>query len=180
MKKYLKSSLVLMLLLSVSCTSVSNSEESSANKAENIQNQISEDTYKNWVEVGKIEDGVAILTADKNNLIESLNQNLYVTTGKSTRVNDVSIERIDDFFYLLFRSKKQRVTFYVQKSKDSNILRAAATTVCTTSECTQEPLGCIPKYDITPAGQDGIGTCTPCANGGKCTKTVSGKSLISN
>tara|TARA_R100001369_G_scaffold2745_5_gene8928 strand:+ start:49856 stop:50368 length:513 start_codon:yes stop_codon:yes gene_type:complete len=170
-----------MLFLSLSCTNESDSEESSASKVENIQqNEITEDTYKNWVEVGKIEDGVAVLTADKNNLINSLNQNLFVTTGKSTRMTDVSLERIEDFFYLLFTSDKQRVTFYVQKSKDSNILRAAATTVCTTSECTQEPLGCIPKYDITPAGQEGIGTCTPCANGGKCTKTVSGRSLISN
>jgi len=35
---------------------------------------------------------------------------------------------------------------------------------CTTSDCSTEVKGCIPK---------GTSSCTPCKNGGKCTKTVS-------
>lgn len=180
MRKYLIFNAFLILFVIFSCSNESSTGDPELNEELNNQKKpILDENYKSWVDIGRIEDGNAILTADKNNLIKSLNQNLFIVSGSSNRVSKVSIEKINDSFYLLFTGGKMRVAFYVEKIKGSNILRAAGSTSCSTTECSQEPLGCIPEYPLTPAGEEGIGICTPCENGGKCTKTVSARSLIS-
>jgi hypothetical protein len=170
--------MVILMLVANSCSN-ENSNDNDINSVESAKKAIlDEDNLKGWVDVGKIENNQIVFTANKKNLINSLNDNLLI--GKEAYVNEVSIERNKDFYYLRFTGEKIKVMFYVQLSDDGVTLRAAAKTSCSTSDprCLQEELGCIPEYSDTPAGQSGIGTCTECSNGGTCTKTVSGDPQI--
>ncbi|MBO3117658.1 hypothetical protein J4050_12950 [Winogradskyella sp. DF17] len=170
--------LALLMLVILSCSDENTNVTESNSEVPAKKAITNEDKLNGWVNVGKLENDRIVFTANKKNLINSLNDNLLM--GKEAYVNEVTIERIKDFYYLLFSGEKIRVTFYVQLSDDGVTLRAAAKTSCSTSDpgCLQEELGCIPQYSDTPAGQSGIGTCTECSNGGTCTKMVSGDTQI--
>jgi hypothetical protein len=174
MKNYLIYTLFLTLMILVSCANDKeinlNSEEIDTNS---ITASISEDSYDGWVVVGKVESGVPVLTVDKNKLIEMVNTNLFEASGKTTRMNEVYLEIFDNSYYLTFKGDKHKASFYVQESKYGRGLMAAGKTVCTTSDCSDEQLGCVAKYPDNLPGREGIGYCTPCANGGGCTKTNS-------
>jgi hypothetical protein len=162
-------------------TSCSNKDNSTANietsKKSAKRELIKESGYSLWLEIGILKDGVPVLTADKNSLIEAVNKNHLEESGIGPILENVSIDEIENSFYLTFLGPEVKVSFYVQK-RSNNTLLAASGTSCKTTACSQEHRGCIPSYPNNPAGEAGIGICTPCANGGDCSKTVSGISLL--
>ena len=170
--------MVMLMLVTISCSN-ENSNEEGVNLEDSIKKSTVELTKANgWVKIGKLDNDQIVLTANKQKLINSLNQNLLI--GQEDYVNDLHIDRIKDSYYLFFTGEKIRVAFYVQLDKDNVSLMAAAKTSCSTSDpgCIEEQLGCIPEYPDNPPGQAGIGTCTKCSNGATCTKTVSGDPQI--
>ena len=119
--------------------------------------------------VGKLENGQPTLTAKKAKLLTSLNTNLPKASGINGNFNDVTIVKIQDNYFLTFKGEKYKSTFSIQV-QGVDMYVQPVTVTCTTSDCADEELGCIPS-----------GTkCTACGNKGKCTKTISNGALISN
>lgn len=127
-----------------------------------------------WLAIGEIQDGKAVLTADKTELLRAYNQNLQRFSGINGEFTEVSIETAAQGGYtLVFLGKAYKSTFRVEKA-DGTVLRVNYTISCTTSDCSQETGGCEPRFN----GGD-RGNCSPCSNDGECTKTVSSSSLLS-
>jgi hypothetical protein len=141
------------------------------------KSKIDDSKVNHLVEIGSLKNGVPVITVDKQKLIKSVNINHIHKAGFNPEVVDVMIDQIDDVYYLKFTGEKYRVTFYLELNNNQTFM-ANSTTSCSTSACSNEQLGCIPEYPDNPAGKSGIGTCTPCGNGGDCTKTVSNQSLF--
>lgn len=163
---------VLLLLMVSACTN--EDKENYPDENNTTISKIIEENYKGWVTVGKLENNRPVFTVNKENLIKSLNENLFLLTGEISKIDKVSFEKFEKINYLVFSGNNVKVTFYVQKSKGSNNLMAAGKTACRTVDCSQEQLGCVVKYPNNLPGQDGIGYCTPCGNGGVCEKINSG------
>lgn len=122
-------------------------------------------------QIGNIENGSVKLTANKDLLIKNLKKNLSATAGIVGDFTDVSIIKIEEKYYLVFKGATYKSTFAVSTKKDGSnvtLLYVVPTVTCTTSDCASEQNGCCP---------DGY-ACTPCANKGKCTKTVTDDSLL--
>jgi hypothetical protein len=128
-----------------------------------------------WKEVGKIENGKPILTIDKAVVLKSFNESLLKYSNIDGKFTDVKlISSNDGSFLFVFSGPVYRSTVYARKSvRSSAIIEALTTTSCTTSDCSSDPKGCIVMYD----SQD-IGYCSPCGNGGSCTKTSTGKTAM--
>lgn len=170
--------IILITLMTVSCTTNERAvEDLNQKNSETTTTRIDRSKYNLWSEVGAIKDGKLVITADKQKMIEAINRNHIEKAGFNPNVENVSIEKMDSNYYLSFTGKEYKVTLYLQLEENSTLFAAAGTS-CSTSACSQEQFGCIPQYPNNPAGQSGIGTCTPCANGGGCTKTTSDASLI--
>ncbi|MEJ7627420.1 MAG: hypothetical protein WKF35_11190 [Ferruginibacter sp.] len=121
--------------------------------------------------IGELRDGNAILTSDKGRLINAYTTNLLRASQIEARFTDVKITIINSSYYLIFSGERIKSAFLVAINAN-NILRVADVGIsCTTSDCASEMYGCIPE-----AG--GVLACEPCANKGKCTKTVSSSSLL--
>jgi hypothetical protein len=123
--------------------------------------------------IGKIDNGNPVLTVDKIALLKKYNTNLQKVAnidGQFTNVSLISVE--GDDYVLVFFGKDYKSVISVKR--EGQILLARGTISCTTSDCSQETTGCVPKFE---KGSD-LGYCTPCNNGGKCTKTVSSISLL--
>lgn len=119
--------------------------------------------------VGKLENGQPVLTADKAKLISSLNTSLTKITGAATNFNSVSITKVQNYYYLIFKGGTTKSAFSIEVEGEKLYANPISIT-CTTSDCASEELGCLPS-----------GTrCTECANKGKCTKTISDGALIAN
>ncbi len=122
--------------------------------------------------VGRIQDGKPILTIDKDNILKVYNAKLFKYSGIDGKFSDIEIKSVEGSGYaLVFSGPFYKSAFFVQS--EGNELRALASTSCTTSDCSSEPLGCVVKYD----GGD-FGYCSPCANAGKCTKTSTSESML--
>lgn len=125
-------------------------------------------------EIGKLIDDKPVLTIDKDRIIKNFSANLFKLSNINAQFNDVVLSKVSDNDYaLVFRgnSHKSSLAVFVENGKMS----AVVTTSCTTTDCSQERLGCIVKYEFPG---DEIGACSPCGNGGNCTKTNSSKSLL--
>ncbi|WP_426431017.1 hypothetical protein ACPX19_01350 [Winogradskyella sp. HB-48] len=167
-----------LVVLLLGCSN-ENQTELEETKSKNLRtSSIDEDSYKLWLEVGKLENNKSVLTINKSKLINNLNKNFTKINGVNPNVEEVSLVEIDNSFYLIFKGKKTSISFYVQESKYGRGLIVAQGTSCTTDECSQEQLGCIPYYPDNDPGHEGIGSCTPCSNGGKCKKTVTNLTVL--
>jgi hypothetical protein len=125
-----------------------------------------------WEVIGTIENGVAVLTINKAEVLNAFNANLLAISKINGKFTDVTLSSTDDGNYLLlFKGSVYKSSLFVKKQ--STRLEALTTTSCTTSACSTEPRGCVVMYD-----SDQIGYCSPCGNGGVCTKTSSSTSLI--
>lgn len=125
-----------------------------------------------WEVIGKIDNGVPILTINKAEVLKAFNANLYAASKIDGKFTDVTILSTNDGNYLMvFKGSLYKASLFVRKQ--STRLEALTTTSCTTSSCSTEPRGCVVMYD-----GDDIGYCSPCGNGGGCTKTSTGTSLI--
>lgn len=124
-------------------------------------------------QVGVIENGKAVLTADKTTLMTNYNKNLLTRSKIDAKFSDVAIVEYErGKFVLVFSGPNHKSAFAITIS--TNKALAETTTSCTTSDCSQETYGCLVKYE---SGSE-IGYCSPCANLGKCTKTTSNSSLL--
>lgn len=156
------------------CTVIFSVFLSSCTDETNSDNQIEEKSLEdNWVEIGALVDGEPVITGDKDALLESWNTNLLKLSGINGDFNDVYIDDTEGDYLLVFKGNQIQSSFYVEL-RNSSAFFAAGDTSCTTSDCSQENRGCVVKYD---QGQPGY--CSPCNNGGKCTKTTSNIAMIS-
>jgi len=131
---------------------------------------------KSKTQVGVFENGRALLTIDKSNVLKVYNENLLKYSQIDAKFNDVSLLAIEGGNYaLVFTSENCKSSFFV--SNENGRLMAGNTTSCTTTDraCSKESLGCVPMY-ANPT--DLYGYCSDCASGGTCTKTTSSSSLI--
>lgn len=126
-----------------------------------------------WKTVGVISNGIPTLTINTAQAITDYNANLLQASGINGNFTSLELLQLGNGTYLLiFKGETYSSSFYVKSDAAGNLMASAGLS-CTTSACSQETYGCIPQYN----GGD-IGSCTPCANGGVCTKTVSGAALF--
>lgn len=124
--------------------------------------------------VGKLENGKPVITVDKLKMIEIYNANLLRYSGIKAQFTQVEIvknpseDHAEEPYFLVFKGAAYSSSFVV--TEHDSQLKAIAGISCTTSACAEEDLGCTPKATGW--------ACRPCANKGKCTKTVTGFSLI--
>jgi hypothetical protein len=125
-----------------------------------------------WKPVGSIQSGHPVLTVEKTALLDAYNTNLSRQAKIEGNFSDVSLQSLGNGTYaLVFTGTEYRSSFYVRLRGQG--LEALSNTSCTTSDCSNEPRGCLVMYD-----PDDIGYCSPCDNGGKCTKTSSSISML--
>jgi hypothetical protein len=137
------------------------------------EHQTENNEFKNhWKTIGSIQNGNPVITVEKTALLTAYNANLLRQSNIEGHFTDVNIQPLDRGDYaLVFTGTKYRSSLYVRAREQS--LEALSNTSCTTSDCPTEPRGCLVMYD-----PDDIGYCSPCENGGKCTKTSSSISLL--
>ncbi|AXG70396.1 hypothetical protein KORDIASMS9_02636 [Kordia sp. SMS9] len=130
-----------------------------------------------WIEIGYIKDGMPYITFDTKKALTTLSANMKKYANIDANYTSVYVASIDDTYNLLFEGDTYRTSFYVKVIESPSKLEVAnATTTiaahrkitCTTSECSHESTGCAVKYDRE---NNDLPYCSPCANGGKCTKT---------
>ncbi|MFO7743756.1 MAG: hypothetical protein R6V36_00055 [Psychroflexus sp.] len=170
----------MLLIITFGITSCNSDNSKNSNESQVEELEVKSDVKKefegNWLKVGVIRDGQPLITGDKNTLLESWNSNLFKLSGIKSNFTDVYIYGADGDYQLIFKGPEFQSSFYVKRS-DSDSLFAAGDTSCTTSACLEEAEGCIVKYKLSKP--EAPGYCSPCANGGKCTKTTSSFSMIS-
>jgi hypothetical protein len=119
--------------------------------------------------IGKIKNGDIVFTQDKNKLLANFNANLLTLSGIDGQFTTVNIKSYNKKqYYLVFEGAKYKSTFSIDVRGD--YLTVSAFTTCTTSACSGEQKGCVPNMNA----------CTPCGNGGACTKNVSIRSLLAD
>ncbi len=127
---------------------------------------------KGWKDIGEMVNGLPTLTIDKVQALENYNNNLFQMSHIEGNFNDVSIVKLaDGSLALVFVGEVYSSSFYV-RADQSGRLKAFSGTSCTTSDCSSELLGCVVKYESD------LAYCSPCSNGGTCTKTSSSSSLF--
>jgi len=131
-------------------------------------------SQRKTTQIGVIENGKVIFIANKGTLLTNYNKNLLSQSNIDARFNNVNIVEYEKGKYLLIFSGPNHKSALAVFADENQKLMAETTTSCTTSDCSQETYGCLVKYE--PGAE--IGYCSPCANGGKCTKTTSNESLL--
>ena len=124
--------------------------------------------------VGEIVAGNPVLTMDKAEMLKIYNINLLKYAGIEGQFTGAAIKPAGDGNYvLLFAGKTCRSVLAL--SNYSGKLAPTGTS-CTTTDCSSEPHGC----EVTYGTGSNAGTvyCSPCSNGGKCTKTSTSTSLL--
>lgn len=117
--------------------------------------------------IGNLVNDIPVLTVEKAGLLSAYNANLLKASNIDGQFSDVTIQvNGKKEYYLVFTGKKFKSTFSVELTNGE--LRALSSISCTTSECSAEPLGCVPLSTA----------CSKCGNGGKCTKTITENSLL--
>ncbi len=126
--------------------------------------------------LGTVQNGEPKLTLNAPDLIKVFNRKLLEVSKIDGQFSSVNLVKYNTYYLLVFKGAKLKSSFLVTEGgKDPNgytTLVAVNTVTCTTSDCASEQFGCVPDGNV------GGGACTPCANKGTCTKTVSGSSLL--
>ncbi|QHI39044.1 hypothetical protein IMCC3317_44440 [Kordia antarctica] len=171
--KYLSMIALAFAFLLSGCTSDQEATQSNEENAAKSELPIIE---ADWVEIGYIKDGMPYITFDTKKALNTLSENMKKYANIDENYTSVYVASIDEDYNLLFEGKTYRTSFYVKAIKSTEKLATEASyrlvvarkITCTTSECSHEATGCAVKYD--PDNLD-LPYCSPCANGGKCTKT---------
>lgn len=119
-------------------------------------------------EVGKISNGVIEQNQGLDAYIPKLQRNLARLSNLNVSFNSVTVLEFDKQYYLQFRGGEFKTTFLVKLNSAGKLIADDGVS-CTTTACSSEPQGCVPGYGSY---------CTPCANKGACTKTVSTVSML--
>ena len=126
-----------------------------------------------WKVVGEVVNGNPELTLDKSETIETLRANLLLFSGIDAEFNDIIIRDMSDGIYSLMFVGDEYVTSFHARNTNSVIgIEAMTGTSCTTTECSSELLGCVVKYE------GDLAYCSPCSNGGVCTKTSTSSAMF--
>lgn len=129
--------------------------------------------------IGKLDNSVPVVTANKTTLLSNFTRNLLSLSGINGNFTDVVIIPDGGKYYLVFKGSEFRSSMLLKSVPNSDNTTTnfyeddgggGGHVTCTTSDCASEPRGCVPS----PVGL----SCTPCANKGKCTKTVSSASML--
>lgn len=124
--------------------------------------------------VGEIVAGNPVLTMNKAEMLKLYNMNLLKFTGIDGQFTDASIKPAGTGNYvLLFTGKTCRSALALVNNGGK---LAPSGISCTTTDCSSEPHGCEVTYGTGPDA--GTVYCSPCSNGGKCTKTSTSTSLL--
>lgn len=123
--------------------------------------------------VGELQGGVPVITVDQQSLRSTYNTNLLTLSGIDGQFISVSLvisteAGID--YYLVFNGPVYKSSLPANLGSDGVSIVVIGTMSCTTSACSSEDSGCVPRGN-------GL-SCSPCANKGTCTKTVSSNSMI--
>jgi hypothetical protein len=167
-----KITFILLLITLTFFTSCTDNNTGTEIPAKETNNSKLEKNNTKWVEVGAIVNGVPVVTGNKTALIANWNETLSEKSGIRGNFTDVYIIQDGEDYQLVFEGANYKSSFYVRSFSSS--LMAAGDTSCTTSDCSSERLGCVVKYD-----QGEPGYCSPCGNGGTCTKTTSNVAMLS-
>ena len=133
------------------------------------QNTPTKTQEQNKTLVGTLENEKVVLTVDKTKMLAAYNANILKASGIDAKFTEVSIKTTSDKqYYLVFKGSGYTSSFIITTT--NNDLFALDNISCTTSDCSSEEFGCTP----TVSGA----ACRACSNKGKCTKTVSNRSLL--
>ena len=136
-------------------------------------------SVKAQLPVGKIENSIAVLTADKATLLKNYNSNLLKLSAIKGNFTDVTIVSNGSNYYLVFKGAQFKSSLPLKLKPGIDNIKpifieddgsGSGYVSCTISDCASEEKGCVPAMT-------GL-ACTSCANKGKCTKTVSNVSLL--
>jgi len=127
---------------------------------------------KGWKNVGNVQGGKGVLSIDKAATLKTFTANLFKHSKIDGAFTNLELLPAEGGNYvLLFSGSSYKSTVFVKS--EGGVLKAMTGTTCTTSDCSSEPRGCLVMYE---GGE--IGYCSPCANGGKCTKTTTSEELF--
>lgn len=177
MKKFLKIVPMMVLALAFLLSGCNSDQETTRSTDETAAKVKLPVVGDDWKEIGYIKDGTVVLTINKNDALKRMSTNMKKYAGIDENYTDVYIVDFEGDYNLLFEGETYRSTFYVKavasrtttSANASQILVAGPRITCTTSDCSSEPTGCAVKYDNDDTG---LPYCSPCSNGGKCTKTA--------
>lgn len=176
MKKILKNLPLLALVLTfafVGCTSDQETTNTDDATAKSKIPVLGDD----WIEIGYIKNDMPTMTFDTKKALQTLSTNMAKHASVNETYTSVYVTSIDNTYNLVFEGDTYRTSYYVKiiqsngklgAATAANVMVANRRITCTTSDCSHEPTGCAVKYDNDDTG---LPYCSPCANGGKCTKT---------
>lgn len=176
MKKLIKNAPMFVLVFAFLLSGCTSDQETTKLDDESTAKSKLTTMDADWVEIGYIKDGMIFLTIDTKKALKTLSNNMQKLANINETYTSVYVASIDKDYNLLFEGKTFRTSFYVKAVKSpaklatgtSHALVASRKITCTTSDCSHESTGCAVKYD--PDNHE-LPYCSPCANGGECTKT---------
>lgn len=125
-------------------------------------------------QIAVVQNGVPVFTVDSMALIATYNTNLYKASGIQGNFTKAQIIAGEESYVLVFSGgayvSKLQMNTLGNNSAGNMVLVAVGATSCTTTDCSEESTGCVPKTWLNG--------CTPCSNKGKCTRTTSNVSLL--
>lgn len=166
MKQKIKTIAILLFSTAlIACSSNSNENKNSQRNA--VQTSSNDST----IVIAEINNDVASFVADSSTLRNDW-QNFI---NNQTDLGPCELNQIEIFsdstegmkYYLVVsgtaNQESIKSTLELEQEGSTCLIISGFTVTCTTSACSSEQLGCVPK----------LLACTPCGNSGKCTKTVS-------
>ncbi len=169
MKLKIKHITILLLLFSVVIIACNNNPKQNNNS----KNQQASSTFSrdSTIVIASLNDGVTTFVADSNILKSDWQK--FLTNQPEIGPCELSsikiVPNVEATTYYLIASgtmsggKNLKSTIELELEPPTCLSLSSSTTICTTTECSDEQEGCIP---VAVA-------CTKCGNSGKCSKTVS-------
>lgn len=176
MKKIIKNLPVIVLALAFLLTGCTSDQTATNSDDENRAKFKLPTIDADWVEIGYIKDGMPYLTFDTKKALNTLSGNMKKHANINEKYTSVYVAAIGEDYNLMFEGETYRTSFYAKIIKSpgklasgaSHAIVASRKITCTTTDCSHESTGCAVKYD---RDNHDLPYCSPCANGGECTKT---------
>lgn len=121
--------------------------------------------------IAQLENGTPVFTVNTNDILTSFTETIKEVSNIQDNFTIATIINYESRYLLILKGNTYKSAFKLDNI-EGKLAPVDMTITCTTSACASEQFGCIPTNDMTP-------TCTPCGNGGGCTKTTSNRALFS-